>query len=472
MTNSIGKYEIIRPLATGGMGEIYLARFSGESGFEKKVVIKSLLPQFTSNTEILDMFKDEAKLCGQLEHDNIVRVIEFEQLDGLFYLVMEFVDGSDLLQLMQFLKEKNEIIPIEYAIYIIIECCHGLHYAHTFQNLQIVHRDISPQNIFLSKTGGVKIGDFGIAKARERLTHTETGALKGKINYMSPEQAFGLEIDLRSDIFSLGAVLFEICTGSQMFSGKTSVQITEIFKNFDISLEERFIHRVPSFLQPTLTHALAKNKDERFQTSLEFKKSLQASVKTAALSLDKDDFSTWLKKTLVEFPEQERKKIDYQPQGTKKLSHHEEHLPHSIQKKNTAEHIRMEYLSSGNENQKHYQDESIKTVEPEIVGSQYHHNKQKRTSVSSRFENTKPEDLVLEFEKKELPKKKSSSFSLIIVLLVFVISLGFILRMVKPHIFEATINWIVTGTFQYDDTSKDILPPPENNPAIQKNEKQ
>ena len=203
-----GKYILLEKLATGGMAEVYLAKSTGANGVNKILAIKRILPQFSENREFIDMFKEEAKIAVNLNHSNVVSIFDFGIEKKQFFLVMEHVEGKNLRQIINELKRVSVSFTIEQVVYMIKEVAAGLDHAHrcidgsTGRPLNITHRDMSPQNIMLSFDGEVKIIDFGIAKAETQLEVTKAGTLKGKFGYMSPEQAEGQPVDLRTDIFS------------------------------------------------------------------------------------------------------------------------------------------------------------------------------------------------------------------------------------------------------------------------------
>lgn len=212
------------------MGELYLASLEGAAGFEKAVAIKRLLPHLSDDAEFLTRFVDEAKIASTLTHGNIVPVFDMGKVEGQYFLAMDYIDGVDLRSLLADCRANDQRMPTGFALFIASEVCKGLAYAHSRSDgdgeaLQIVHRDVSPSNILLSRSGEVKIVDFGIASARSRLSRTVTGELKGKLAYMSPEQARGTRVDARSDLFSLGAVLYEMLAGARPFEGDSDMEI-------------------------------------------------------------------------------------------------------------------------------------------------------------------------------------------------------------------------------------------------------
>ena len=194
--NQFGRYTLLRPLATGGMGEVFLAKHEGVAGFQKKVVIKKILPHLANDDNFVRRFIDEARLVVSLSHSNIVQVFDMGKEEGAYFIAMEYVDGVDLRILLKKNRALGKELPLPLALYVLAEVSAGLDYAHTRedehgQNLRIVHRDISPSNVMLSKDGAVKLVDFGVAKSASRLNHSLSGSLRGKVRYMSPEQANG-----------------------------------------------------------------------------------------------------------------------------------------------------------------------------------------------------------------------------------------------------------------------------------------
>jgi len=225
-----GKYYLLEKLAVGGMAEIYKAKTYGAEGFEKLLAIKRILPHAAADKEFINMLIDEAKLSVLLSHANIVQVYDLGKVGEDYFISMEFIHGINLRDVLYRLREKNKRLPIDLSVYAASEICKGLDYAHrktdsNNQPLGIVHRDISPQNILISYEGEVKIVDFGIAKAAMNISHTMAGILKGKIAYMSPEQAMGKAIDFRTDIFSLGILLYEALTGKKLYTGESQFEV-------------------------------------------------------------------------------------------------------------------------------------------------------------------------------------------------------------------------------------------------------
>ena len=226
-----GKYILLEKIAAGGMAEVYLAKSNGANGLSKFVAVKRILPQYSDNAEFIDMFKEEAKVAINLNHSNVVSIYDFGIEKGQFFLVMEYVEGRNLRQILNELKKANKSINIEQAVYIVKEAAAGLDHAHRCTDsksgkpLNITHRDMSPQNIMISFEGESKVIDFGIAKAEKETEATKAGTLKGKFAYMSPEQSEGLPIDPRTDVFALGIILWELLANDRLFTGSNEAAI-------------------------------------------------------------------------------------------------------------------------------------------------------------------------------------------------------------------------------------------------------
>ena len=218
-----GQYILLDKVGSGGMAELFKAKKVGIEGFERVLAIKRILPHLSSDEEFIDMFIAEAKLVALLSHKNITQVYDFGKIGQNYFIAMEYIRGKDLRGLLKRCNEKNIKFPITLAVFIAKEVASGLSYAHRQKDsmeksLNIIHRDVSPQNILISYDGDVKVVDFGIAKAGSQ-SRTTTGVLKGKLSYMSPEQAWGKTIDHRSDIFAIGIVLYEMLTGERLLRG-------------------------------------------------------------------------------------------------------------------------------------------------------------------------------------------------------------------------------------------------------------
>lgn len=266
-----GKYFLTELIAVGGMAEIYKAKTFGVDGFEKTLAIKKILHHFSTDKEFITMLSDEAKLVVNLSHANIVQVYDLGRVGDDYFISMEYIDGINLRELIDRAKELNKNIPPDIAIYIISEICKGLDYAHSKKDhegkpLEIVHRDVSPQNILVSYDAGVKIVDFGIAKAAMNSSQTNAGILKGKVTYMAPEQAFGKPIDGRTDLFSCGIMLYELLTLERLFTGESQMEILKKIRNTKITVD--FLKdKIPNSIRPLLSKSLAYSVKDRHQTA-------------------------------------------------------------------------------------------------------------------------------------------------------------------------------------------------------------
>lgn len=273
------KYILSERIATGGMAEIYLGKSIGSDGFARICAFKKILPHFANDNDFINMFRNEAMLAKQLVNKNIVQVHDFVSDNDSFMLVMEYVDGQDLRAVLSLAEKSKRRIPPELACYICIEVLSGLFYAHSLvdlsgRSLGIIHRDVSPQNILMSYDGDVKITDFGIAKASSHTHSTKAGVIKGKFSYMSPEQSVGTEIDSRSDLFSVGVILFEMLTMTRLFKGE-DLAVLNAVRKCDIPLPSSVNQsQVPPELERIVMRFLSKDAATRYQTGREAIKDL------------------------------------------------------------------------------------------------------------------------------------------------------------------------------------------------------
>ncbi|MGQ9751314.1 MAG: TonB family protein [Thermoanaerobaculaceae bacterium] len=279
-----GQYELIEHIATGGMAEVYKARMKGLQGFQKIVAIKRILPHLTDNDEFVTMFIDEAKLAAQLQHPNIIHIYDLGKIERSYYIAMEYIDGLDLRTILGKLQAKGMRFPLSLALYVGARLADALDYAHRKrdfkgQAMALVHRDVSPQNVLISYEGEIKLCDFGIAKAASKASHTRAGALKGKLQYMSPEQAWGKDIDYRSDIFSLGLVLYEMILGQKAFSGDSELSILEQVRSPKIVPPRELDPSLPQEVEEILLKALREKREERYQTAADMAKDLEAAIR-------------------------------------------------------------------------------------------------------------------------------------------------------------------------------------------------
>jgi serine/threonine protein kinase len=276
--DKLGKYDLIRQIAIGGMAELYLARTVGIEGFEKLVVIKRILPQFASNASFVTMFTNEARLAAQLQHPNVTQVYDIGVEAGDYFFAMEYVHGEDLERLTAQAFDQGVPLSLDAALTLIAGLCAGLHYAHEKigpdgKPLQIVHRDVSPSNVLVSYDGAVKLVDFGIARGGKPTTR---GGLKGKISYMSPEQCRAdAVLDRRSDIYSVGTLLYELTVGRMPFTGETEYAVLNQIVNADVPRPSQFVPGYPPALERILTRALSRDPAGRYPTALSLQGELE-----------------------------------------------------------------------------------------------------------------------------------------------------------------------------------------------------
>jgi serine/threonine protein kinase len=290
LPSRFGKYTLIRRLATGGMAELFLAIQKSVAGFEKLIVIKRILPAQNRDREFIEMLLHEARIAATLSHPNIVQTFDVGQIDGTYFIAMEHVHGEDLRSIVRQMKKKdvNEF-PLEHALSIVLGICAGIGYAHDKRDLDgtplhIVHRDISPQNVLVTFTGDVKIVDFGIAKSDAKLEEQIPGGrLKGKVPYMSPEQARGEPIDWRSDIFAAGVMLFELTTGKRLFKGANEYETLKLIVDEDYPLPSQACLGYPRELEVIVMRALAKDRAQRWQSAREMQGAIEELVRKERL---------------------------------------------------------------------------------------------------------------------------------------------------------------------------------------------
>ncbi len=269
------RYQIVKKIDAGGMAEIFLAKAMSIQGMEKLVAIKRVLPSLTKNEKFISMFLDEARLSIVLNHANIVQVFDVNQSGGTYFIVMEYVDGFNVRRLFQKASEVGYRVPLAIASYMMMEVCKGLEHAHNKRDhegrhLRIVHRDLSPPNVLVSKSGEVKITDFGLAKATSQLTKTDPGIVKGKYSYLSPEVTEGKPADHRADIFAAGIVLWELLANRRLFLAKTDVETVELVRKAEIPPLAKFNDEVTPDFQQIVDRALSRDPKKRFTSAREF----------------------------------------------------------------------------------------------------------------------------------------------------------------------------------------------------------
>jgi serine/threonine protein kinase len=293
----LGPYELTEPIATGGMAEVYLARRAGPHGFEKVVAVKRILPQLAVDVDFVAMFIDEARVCARLAHPNIVQVFDFGEQDGELYMAMEYVGGTTAARLVRAAAGRGEDIPLEVSLHIVLSILRGLDYAHTARDgdgkpLAIVHRDVSPGNVLIDRSGAVKLTDFGIARAAEIERRTDAGQLKGKLGYMSPEQVVGKDLDARSDLFTVAIVLAELLMLRPMFAGSNEIDVLMRIRDADLKVLDR--SDVPEDLKAILFRALARERSDRYVSAAAFMEALEGVVRHRRLQVGPSKLALWL----------------------------------------------------------------------------------------------------------------------------------------------------------------------------------
>jgi serine/threonine protein kinase len=309
---TLGAYQLLSQLAVGGMAEIYVARTHGVGGFEKQVALKVIHPNFSADPDFVQMLVDEAKLSVQLQHANIVQTFDLGRVDEQYYIAMELIDGVDLYKLLRRASEHEVDFPFEVAAFIAAEVCAGLDYAHRKRDdrgrpLQIVHRDVSPQNILVSFDGEVKIVDFGIAKAAMRGQQTAAGVIKGKYYYMSPEQAWGDKIDARTDIFSAGILLYEMLVGQMLYMEEDIEKLLDVVRKANIPPPSSQRMGVPRELEQIVMRALKKRADDRWPSAGELSTALAHFLRGFAPDFSRARLATFVREVMGDDPTSQRR---------------------------------------------------------------------------------------------------------------------------------------------------------------------
>jgi serine/threonine protein kinase len=299
----LGRYQVLGHLATGGMAEILLARLEGPGGFQKVVVLKRVLPHLTRKEEFRSMFLDEARIVAGLRHPNVVQVTELGRDKDELFLVMEYLEGESLARLVK----RAGPTGLDYALgaHVIAAACAGLHAAHECAidgvPQQLVHRDVSPQNIFVTYDGNVKVIDFGVAKAATRYTNTSTGQVKGKFSYMAPEQCLAEDVDRRCDVFALGIVLWEATTGQRLYARDNELLVFKAICEDPVPAPSSFIADYPPALERIVMRALRRRREDRYASAAEMRRELVVAVRElAAASIPEDDLGALMKQLFAD----------------------------------------------------------------------------------------------------------------------------------------------------------------------------
>jgi eukaryotic-like serine/threonine-protein kinase len=301
------RYTITERLDHGGMAEVFRGVAESMEGFKKNVAIKRILPSLTKNQKFVSMFLDEARLSLFLQHANIVQVFDISRTpDNAYFLVMEFVDGCNLKGLLERQKQKNRRVDVGHSVYLMIECCKALQYAHSLEHpetnepLGIVHRDISPPNILLSKNGEVKLVDFGLAKANSQIEPTDPGVVKGKFSYLSPEAASGQNVDHRADVFAVGIILWEMFTGRRLFYGDTDYQTVEQVRQARVPSIAALNPDIDTEIEQVVRKALARDPDDRYQNAADLGDALAQFLFSRRMKVTARDIAALVRDTQVE----------------------------------------------------------------------------------------------------------------------------------------------------------------------------
>ena len=306
-----GKYTLLNRIAVGGMAEVFLARQEGLEGFEKTICIKRIRPHLSSQPNFVRMFLNEAKLAAQLNHPCIVQIYDLGRVNDSYFIAMEYISGRDMSRIIPKADKAGIPFPMIYALRIASNVCEGLYYAHTKTDaygnaLNVVHRDVTPENVLVSWNGTVKIVDFGIAKANSQLEQTRAGEIKGKLSYMSPEQCMGQPLDARSDIFSLGSVLYEWITGYKLFTGENEMAILKSIIDGKIYPPSYFKEDVSEAVERILMKALEKDRAKRYQSAWEMQFDIDTYLASSEFTPSNIHLSNFLKQIFGDEIEREK----------------------------------------------------------------------------------------------------------------------------------------------------------------------
>ena len=320
----LGKYQLIKRIAVGGMSEIYLASQGGLEGFERAVIVKCIRDDLMDEREVLDMFLDEARIAACLKQANIVHLYDVGvDQTGIPYLAMEYIFGRDLMEIADRARSLGWELPIQFILKVICDSLAGLHYAHMvaeFEDrpLRMIHRDVSPQNIIVSFDGVTKLVDFGISKAEARLSETRAGVLKGKYAYMSPEQVRGKPLDHRSDQFSLAVVFYEVITGTRLFQRDTDYSTMEAVDRCEIPPMKVLRKDVPRRLIRALRKAMRKNPKRRFKSCMDMERHLHKLLRGSAVERT-EELSTFMRKLFTQELEARENAIAQAPEAEREM---------------------------------------------------------------------------------------------------------------------------------------------------------
>ncbi len=300
-TQRLGRYHLTERIGSGGMAEIYRAFTFSDEGERRDIAIKKLLPAYHQDEQFVSMLTDEFKIVSTIQHRNIAEVYELSELAKGIFIAMEYVDGKDLRSTVQHGADRERSLRFDDTAYILAKALDGLHHAHRARDhngmkLNVVHRDFSPSNILVAYSGHVKLCDFGVAKANVNRTRTKTGIIKGKVKYMSPEQAFGRRLDARSDVFSAGSVLYELCTGRPPFRAKSEVELILSVREAKPTPAQAVNRHLPTTLARIITKAMHRSRGARYQSAGEFRDALFDFIKQESPGYRRIRMSRYMKK--------------------------------------------------------------------------------------------------------------------------------------------------------------------------------
>ena len=309
----LDRYELLCPIAHGGMASVWLARLHGKHGFEKLVAIKTILPQFASDERFQQMFLDEARIASGIEHPNTAQILDLGEQHDILYIVMEWVDGDSLSKLHRAVRRRGMTIPPGIILRILADTCGGLEAAHELRDkagklLGVVHRDVSPQNILVNSKGNAKLIDFGIVKALDRVSaETSSGLLKGKIQYMAPEQAIGKRVDRRSDVWALGAVLYYLLTGQPPFEGENPLATLHLLTT--PGEPPPLPDDIPLPVHALVRRALEKDPDSRVATAAQLQKAIESAMVEAKIQTSTSDVAAFVAEHLTDRAQARKKAV-------------------------------------------------------------------------------------------------------------------------------------------------------------------
>lgn len=312
----LDRYELLCVLAQGGMGSVWLARLTGKLGFERLVAVKTILPTYTTDQQFCAMFLDEAGIAAQVDHENVARILEIGEDRGFLYYAMELIDGESMRKLYRDIRMQGQIFPLGVALRICADACAGLHAVHELRGpdgryLEVVHRDVSPQNILVSVRGTTKLIDFGVAKARERRTEdTTAGTLKGKLEYMAPEQASGEPIDRRADVYSMGAILYELLAGRPVRDCDEGRQLLALHELVTGAPYPPLPANVPHLVRSVVDRALMRDPNMRYRSADELRHAIEQVILATGQGASTDDVATVLAHFSRERTQKRKEAID------------------------------------------------------------------------------------------------------------------------------------------------------------------